>query len=213
MYDVIGWIAHQNFLEPFLHVDWVTIDAGGHIAVRKCLEQLLVRRSELVCQRGDATLIRLDRRASVVRNQPAHHLIGPQSVAQVAGPVERMKASHLHSGRVTDVMQPRGDLDQLRTVAQHASDSPCPRCHTLGVSPPPRQLTVEQPTGDKLGLVRVDHTSDSTTPHRDMSGTSPDISERLQEMTKPWLGSPFDQILSKLVRYDWNISLSSPPRK
>ena len=78
------------------------------------------------------------------------HTAGAAScpVTQIPGAVERVEPRHGQRGRVPDVVQPRGGLDQVGVPAQHRPDSPGLRGDTLRVRPPIRQRVGQHPPRD-----------------------------------------------------------------
>jgi hypothetical protein len=73
--------------------------------------------SELVDVPRQVSFLGFDRRTGVVSDQPADHLVRVRAVSEVASAIERMEVDVSEIGRVTDVMQPPGRLDQAGQLA------------------------------------------------------------------------------------------------
>lgn len=135
-----GWVAAQNLVQTFLDVDLAAVDGGSQVAVRQGLEQELIGQGELLREPVDAPLVCLDQRAGVMRDEAADHWVGAEYVAEVPGAVERMESCGSHRGRVADVMQERGRLDQLGPVSENRRQLNGASSNALRMCPATRQL-------------------------------------------------------------------------
>ena len=96
---------------------------------------------------GESAFAGFDDGAGVMGDQPAQHGVGVLGVAQVPGAVEGVQACHDQTGRVADVVQPRGGFQEIGVRAENGCQAACPRGHALDVRPAAGEGLLEESPG------------------------------------------------------------------
>ena len=106
--------------------------AGGHVTAGQHAGKNVRGRLELQAQDvGKSALAAFDDGVGVMCDQPAQHGVGVPEIAQVTGAVECMQARHGQAGRLADVVQPRGGLQEISVRAKNRRQDACPGGNTL----------------------------------------------------------------------------------
>ncbi len=101
------------------YVHRLPIRAGRHIAVDEGLGQVAWCGPELANKlTGETAFLCLGQCTGVVRNQSAQQRLSTFNAAEVPGAVQGMESSVVQIRCVSDVMEPRGRLDQLGIVSE-----------------------------------------------------------------------------------------------
>lgn len=85
--------------------------------------------------RTSAAFFSLDDGAGVVSDQAVQHRVGMLDVAQVAGAVQAVQACVGEFGEVSDVVQPRGGLEEIGIGAEGRLEGAGPGGDALHVGP------------------------------------------------------------------------------
>jgi hypothetical protein len=151
VYDTARLIPGQNLGDPFLGGQPLTAWTGGQVAVRDgdhLIARVAVERELREQSLTQAAFSGLSPGTGVVRHQHAHRRGGVLAVTQIPSAIQRVEPRHGQRGRVPDVMQPRGGLDQVCVPAQHRPECPGLCDDTLRVHPPIRQRLGQHPPSD-----------------------------------------------------------------
>ena len=165
-------IAVVDFGQAVVYLDVLAVRAGGHVTEDQCVGQWPQRRGELAGQDvGQAAFFGLDDGAGVVCDQAAQQRSGVLDVAQVAGAVQAVQAGIGEFGKIADVVQPRGGLDQLGVGAEGRAEGAGPGGDALDVRPAAGKSLREEDTGEVFspGCDRL-HTLHASQPGWDVHG-------------------------------------------
>lgn len=157
MHDVAAAVPHQNLAQPLLDSDTTTIRVGRDIAVGQSVQQFPLRQSKFIAKLWDVPFVGLNDRSGVMRDQPAHHVVGSKDVPQIAGAIERMEPSRSQHRRVSDVVKPGSHLYDLRLLSQNAAQFKGSITNPLRMRPTARQLLAKEPFRDALRFLDNDH--------------------------------------------------------
>jgi hypothetical protein len=150
----------------------LAVRAGCHVAVGQHAGKRVRRGLELKAQDvGESAFAGFDDGAGVMGDQPAQHGVGVVSVAEVAGAVECVQARHGQTGRVADVVQPRGGFQQIGVRAENRRQAACPCGDALDVRSAAGEGFLEEFPGELSGpgSQRV-HAAKARQPRRDAHG-------------------------------------------
>jgi len=110
------------------------------------------RRLELEDQDvGESAFLGFNDGVRVMGDQPAQHGVGVPGVAQIPGAVERVQPSQGQGGRVTDVVQPRGGLQEIGVSAENGCQAACSRSDALDVRPAAGEGLLQKCLGEIFG--------------------------------------------------------------
>jgi hypothetical protein len=130
----------------------LTVRAGCHIAVGQHAGKHMRGRLELQAQDvGESAFVGFEDGVGVMGDQPAHHGVGLMDVAQVTGAVQGVQARRGQAGRLADVVQPRGGLQEIGVSAENRCQAACPRSDALDVRPAAGQGHLQECLGEIFG--------------------------------------------------------------
>ena len=133
-HQVPGAVAVMDLGESPVDWDELAVRASGHVAAGQHAGKHVRRSLELQGQDvGESAFSGFGDGVGVMGDQLARQGVGLVDVAQVAGAVEGVQACHGQAGRVADVVQPRGGVQEMGVRAQNRCQAACPLGDALDV--------------------------------------------------------------------------------
>jgi hypothetical protein len=145
-------VAVEYFGQAPVNVRWLAVWGGGHVAEGERVGERLGRGFELAAEDvGEVSLLSLDDGAGVMGDQAAQHRGRVLDIAEVAGSVQGVQACLGKLGKVADVVQPRGCLEEFSIGGGRWSEAACPGGHALDMGPAPRKGVLQEVAGEVFG--------------------------------------------------------------
>lgn len=151
-------VTGEDLRKPLLNVDRLAIRSSSHVGIRDRIHQQPAYRRKLRQKLiGQSPVPRLDRRARVMGDQPAHELINLGDVSQKPSTVKLVHPSRDQVRRIPHVMQPGGGNQRDRILANQVRNRLSLTPNTLTMRPPPRDRLAQQPTRKVTGTFDLIH--------------------------------------------------------